>query len=366
MQTSPTPEKRHCPPGRADLATLGAASLAICLVVGMSLLADTAPESETQPSRASRKQALLAKFNVKGLTLDPNEIHAGGPDKDGIPSLTDPNTIAVGKAEFPAQSRIVAVTVKEQTRGYPLAVLTWHEAVNDVLGDVPIAVVYCPLCDSVSVVDRRNDESTVEFGISGLLHNSNVLLYDRKTDALWSQLGLEAVSGPHVGKSLKHLPWQMTTFKRFAKDYPQADILSRKTGHQRDYGRNPYAAYFRSDRLMFTVTRRDKRLKPKTRIVGVKIGDRTRAYPLDNIRKAPDGRLVHKLGSSEIVLKADGDTVSVVKVPEGASAVHTFWFAWAAFHPETSVHGRDDGTRGKATTRPHAQPAIEVINGRAD
>ncbi len=366
MHMNPTSEQRHCRPGRADLAMLGAASLAICLVVGLSLLADTAPESETQPSRASRKQALLAKFNVKGLTLDPNEIHAGGPDKDGIPSLTDPNTLAVGKAKFAEESRIVVVTVNKQTRGYPLPVLNWHEAVNDVLGDVPIAVVYCPLCDSVSVVDRRIGESTVEFGISGLLHNSNVLLYDRKTDALWSQLGLEAVSGPHVGKSLKHLPWQMTTFMRFAKDSPEADVLSRKTGHRREYARNPYAAYFRSDRLMFPIARRDDRLDSKTRVVGVKIGDRTRAYPLETIRKAPDGRLVDKLGSSEVVLKADGDTVSVVKVPEGAPAVHTFWFAWAAFHPETSVHGRDDGASGKATRRPHAQPKSEATNGRAD
>jgi hypothetical protein len=354
MDMNQIPEQRPCRHGGSQLSTVCAATFAICLIVGVAALAvclaDT--ESEPRPTRASRKQALLAKFNLKNLALDPNTIHAGGPDKDGIPSLTDPNTLPVGKAKFPGQSRIVVVTVNKKTRGYPLAVLNWHEAVNDKLGDVPIAVIYCPLCDSVSVVDRRIGKNTIEFGISGLLRNSNVLLYDRRTDALWSQLGLEAVSGPHVGKSLKHLPWQITTFERFAKDYPKADILSRKTGHRRNYARNPYDAYFRVDRLMFPVMHRDNRLEAKARVVGIRLGKTIRAYPLKKIRRRKNGRLVEKLPAGEIVLQADEDSVAVRKVPKKASVVHTFWFAWVAFHPDTEVYGQEPTSQKTPTTAP--------------
>lgn len=352
---APRHTDRGCDEG--GLRVVFAAVAAIGFIVALSPVRVLLGEDAQQASRVSRKRALLGQFNLDGLALDPTDIHAGGPGKDGIPSLTDPETVPVGKADFPGHSRVVVVTVGEAARGYPLAILNWHEAVNDVLGDVPIAVVYCPLCDSVSVMDRRIGESTLEFGISGLLHNSNVLLYDRTTGALWSQLGLQAVSGPHVGTSLTHLPWRITTFERFTKDFPEADILSRRTGHGRNYGRNPYGAYFRSDRLMFPVTRRDNRLAPKTRVVGVKVGDTRRAYPVEDVRKAPDGRLVDKIGSVEIVLRADADTVAVISAPEQASVVHTFWFAWAAFHPDTSVYTPLDHGIGKPETRRQAHPA---------
>jgi hypothetical protein len=321
-----------------------------------SLGADGEQDHRPEGSGADRKSALLAQFNLDDLSLDREDIYAGGPDKDGIPSLTRPKTLPVPKAEYPADARVAVVTVGKETRAYPLAILTWHEAINDVLGDVPIAVIYCPLCDSVSVVDRRLGETTIEFGISGLLHNSNVLLFDRKTDALWSQLGLQAVSGPHVGKALKHLPWRITTFARFRKESPEADIVGRETGHRRDYDRNPYAAYFRTDRLMFPVTRRDVRLKAKTPVVGVKIGGIARAYPVEAIRQANGGQVIDRLGSAEIALKADEDTVSIVKVPEGASVVHTFWFAWAAFHPDTGVHGQKPTSEEASTTAPDTSP----------
>lgn len=322
----------------------------------LSLGADRPQGHRPERSSADRKSALLAQFNLDNLSLDREDIHAGGPGKDGIPSLNRPKTLPVAKAEYPADARVGVVTVGKKTRGYPLAILTWHEAINDVLGDVPIAVIYCPLCDSVSVVDRRLGQTIIEFGISGLLHNSNVLLFDRKTDALWSQLGLQAVSGPHVGKSLTHLPWRITTFAKFRKESPDADIVGRETGHQRDYDRNPYAAYFRTDRLMFPVTRRDVRLKAKTPVVGVKIGDIARAYPVEAIRQADGGQVIDRLGSAEIVLKADKDTVSIVEVSEGASVVHTFWFAWAAFHPDTGVYGQEPTSQEASITAPDTLP----------
>jgi hypothetical protein len=240
---------------------------------------------------------------------------------------------------------MVVVEIAGQVRAYPIHVLNWHEAINDTLGDTPtpdtptptpIAVIYCPLCDSVSVVDRRLGGQTLEFGISGLLHNSNVLLYDRTHNALWSPVGLQAVSGPNVGKSLKHLPWQLTSFAELKKSHPQATVVTTDTGHRRDYSRNPYASYFATDQVMFPVAHKDPRLKPKEPVVGVRVGQQVRAYPLAAIGRAPQRTIQEQIAGQRLVLKMnEAGGVSVEQAPADAQVVHTFWFAWAAFHPQT-------------------------------
>lgn len=280
----------------------------------------------------------LAQFDTKGLTIPRDQIRAGGPPKDGIPSLTNPKTAGLEDAKYADGDRMVVVTVDDATRAYPIKVLNWHEAINDKLGGVPLAVIYCPLCDSASVVDRRMGDDTLEFGISGLLYNSNVLLYDRKHNALWSQVGLEAVSGPHAGESLKHLPWSITTFGQLKKTHPKASVVTTETGHRRNYARNPYARYFANDRLMFPVAHDDDRLRNKEPVVGVQVGNQTKAYAITQIVKG-GGEVTDRLGDHRITLKADdAGNVSVVEAPAEARTVHTFWFAWVAFHPKTELY----------------------------
>lgn len=209
------------------------------------------------------------------------------------------------------------------------------------VGDVPIAVVYCPLCDSVTVVDRRVDGKALEFGVSGLLLNSNVLLYDRTDNALWSQIGLGAISGPHVGQSLKHLSWHITSAGEVRKAHASATVVTTDTGHTRDYSMNPYENYFSDDRLMFPVARRDERLPVKARVVGVRMGDIVRAYPLEAVKAMPDGTLTDLLGPSRLMISADRDGgVRVIEVPPETQVAHTFWFAWAAFQPKTEIFGQ--------------------------
>jgi len=319
------------------IATAGV-SCAVALLVVVTVFAQ--PEAE-QTDRQTARDKPTRPFDTTGLTIPRDQIRSGGPPKDGIPSLTDPKTAAVAKAGFADGDRMVVVTAGGVTRAYPIKVLNWHEAINDKLGETPIAVIYCPLCDSVSVVDRRVDGDTLEFGISGLLYNSNVLLYDRKHDALWSQVGLEAVSGPHAGQSLQHLPWAITTFDDLKRQHPDATVVTTATGHRRDYDRNPYARYFADDRLMFPVAHRDRRLTLKQPVVGVRIGDRARAYPVNRIAEA-EGGLTNRLGDHKITLTADAEgNVAVTDAPAEAKTVHTFWFAWVAFHPKTEVYGDD-------------------------
>ncbi len=285
-------------------------------------------------------------FDWADLKLPRQRILSGGPPKDGIPSLTKPDTVPIAGAPFAPQHRVVGVTVNGESRAYPIAILNHHECVNDELGGAPIAVIYCPLCDSVSVVDRRLGDKTYEFGISGLLFNSNVLLYDRTDNALRSQVGLKAVSGPNAGRSLKHLnDWGIVPLEQWQKEHPNSTVLDTRTGHGRRYNANPYASYFTSDRLMFPAEPHDDRFRNKAPVVGVQSGGLLRAYPIEYLSALADGKLVDTIGESAVELHVDPDSgaVSVVQIPPGAQVVHTFWFAWAAFHPDTQVFGPPAG-----------------------
>ena len=290
------------------------------------------------------RAAVGGGFNFDNLLVPRQEIHHGGPPKDGIPALMNPATVPVADADFlKSDDRVIGVIIDEEARAYPLAILNWHEAVNDELAGAPLLVVYCPLCDSVSVLDRRLDGEIHEFGISGLLYNSNVLLFDRTDDSLWSQLGFSAISGPNAGTSLRHLGWELTTFADWAKRHPESTVLSFDTGHQRNYRSNLYGDYFETDRLMFPVANSDTRLNRKDQIIAVKLGEVVKAYPISEIQRAPDGVVRDTIDGQTIVLEADGQTgaVRVVEAPAKAFVAHTFWFAWVAFEPETEVYRID-------------------------
>jgi hypothetical protein len=241
------------------------------------LHATTRPQ---QPVSLWHPQVLreLLNFNTVNLKLNGDQIYAGGVPKDAIASLTNPKTRAVAQADDMADDqRVLGVIVNGKACAYPLSILNYHEAINDQLGGVPIGVFFCPLCDSVSVVDRRIAGRTLEFGISGLLSNSNVLLYDRSDHALWSQVWMRPVSGPLVGKTLKHInDWQIAPFAALKELYPDATYVTKDTGHNIDYSKDPYRRYFASDKLMFPVEPEDNRYPNKTRMVGIELGQTTR------------------------------------------------------------------------------------------
>ncbi len=285
----------------------------------------------------------LTEFNTNNLAVPAGELLPGGPPKDGIPALVDPEMIDLSAADYlDNESRVVVVDIDGDVRAYPIPILNWHEIVNDVIEGTPVAVVYCPLCDSVSVVDRRLDGEVYEFGVSGYLYESNVLMYDRTDDALWSQVGMNAISGPNAGQSLDHLPWEIMTFAALQDTYPEASVLSRDTGHHRNYAGNPYESYFRSGRLMFPISKEDDRLPKMEPVVGVKAGETVLAYPVSSIVEAEGGVLDDRLQNERLLIEADDSgRVSVVELPSEAQVVHTFWFTWAALHPETEIHNEN-------------------------
>jgi hypothetical protein len=152
-------------------------------------------------------------FIVSNATIQLDDILSGGPPRDGIPAIDNPRFITPSEADFmQGDDEVVSVTFGNETRAYPLRILVWHEIVNDEIAGQPIVVTYCPLCGTAMVFSRRVGARTLDVGVSGLIYQSDVLIYDRQTESLWSQLRMEAVSGSLVESPLTWLPSEQQTW----------------------------------------------------------------------------------------------------------------------------------------------------------
>jgi hypothetical protein len=289
-----------------------------------------------------------------GFVLDPQgidvaEILPGGPPRDGIPALDHPPHVPASESPWPDAADVVGVAWNGEARAYPLAILVWHELVNDTVGGRAILVS----CGTGIVFDRRVDGTdgpngtegaARSFGVSGLLYRSDLLLYDRETESLWSQISSEAVTGPSQGRRLSQLRARIMPLGHWRKAHPHTRVLSRATGHQRDYDRTPYGDYAVSEQLMFPVPS-DRRYHPKTPTLGLRLpGVAARAYPAVEIARA-GGVVEERFGGHSVRVVYEPEAqIFEVQAPSEIEVVEGFWFAWAAFHPETSV-GKPHTTR---------------------
>lgn len=296
---------------------------------------------------------LEQEYSIENLQIPKEQIHTLLP-RDAIPALTDPKMEPASKASWlPDDARIIVVTVGRETIGVPLRVLDWHEIVNTTVGGRAVAVTYCPLCDSAAVFSRelpaggasKEDEKIVlEFGVSGALFNSNVLMYDRRDRGLWSQLGMKAVSGPLAGTTLDTLPFEIVSFGPFKKKHALAQVVSRDTGHERDYFRSPYDRYFSDDSLMVPVAGMGSALPRKTLGVGIAVGEGDTTYswfvPVDAIGS---GKTLHT-PAGEVRLGRNEAGIAVIEAPPQVRTAQTFYYSWSAFYPNTKVVGASEST----------------------
>lgn len=217
-----------------------------------------------------------------------------------------------------------------------------NEVVNDRLGPQAVAITYCPLCGTGMAFDASVGGRDSTFGVSGLLYNSDVLLYDRGTESLWSQLLAKAVTGPLKGTELVAVPLAHTSWAAWRARHPATEVLSTNTGFTRDYERDPYDGYDRIQRLMFDVQHRDTRLPLKEWVLGLRLGGVAKAYPFSVLDKRVDagGRLADRLGTQPIEIRYDRAHRSAEAFDAQGrplAGVTAFWFAWVAFHPRTLV-----------------------------
>ncbi len=222
------------------------------------------------------------KTNTDKRVVDLSELKPAGVGKDGIPAIDRPRFVPPRIADNWLRPRepVIAVHIGRRSKAYPLQILIWHEIVNDQIGDVPIAVTFCPLCYSAIVFDRRIQGKTHTFGVSGFLRHSDMVMYDRRTETLFQQFTGEGLVGDHAGVQLKRLPAQIISFGQFRNSYPNGDILSRRTGYNRSYGRNPYVGYDDIGNSPFLYKGpTDGRLAPMQKLITVSIGETHVAYP---------------------------------------------------------------------------------------
>ncbi len=277
-------------------------------------------------------------FELEPASIPVAEILPGGPPRDGIPALVRPAVLSAAESPWHDDERVVGVVRGGAARAYPIAVLNWHELVNDQLGGEPVLISFCPLCGTALVFDRRIGGRVHTFGVSGLLYQSDLLLYDRETESLWSQIESAAVTGPANGQRLRVLRSELVPWGDWKARHPQTTVLSADTGFRRDYGRSPYGNYAESRELYFPAPV-DRRYHPKMPTLGMRlVGGEALAFPAVEVERS-GGRVARRFEGREVVVRYDPEAqVFHAEAPPEVEVIEGYWFAWAAFHPETAVH----------------------------
>jgi hypothetical protein len=284
---------------------------------------------------------ILAGFDLSIHSVPPEQILGGGPPKDGIPAIDAPRFVRAYEATFLADDdRVIGVVVAGEARAYPIRILNWHEIVNDDIAGKPVAVTWCPLTRTALVYDRQIDGRADTFGVSGKLYQSNLLMFDRTSESLWSQIGAAAVTGSRNGRRLVQLPSIETTWASWRRRHPATLVLSPSTGASRDYDLDPYSGYQARQRMMFPVTPDDRRLAPKEMVVGIAQGGESLAIPFRLLKMRAEP-VALKLAGYQFTVRFDaaGESAEVLRDGRPYPAYTGYWFAWAAFHPGTALWG---------------------------
>ena len=249
------------------------------------------------PARAASDADLIAywkqewpRTDFTRHTVPLQEIQSGGPPKDGIPAIDRPRfeSVAAAARWIDVREPVIALEIGGNAKAYPLSILIWHEIVNDRLADTAIAVTFCPLCNASIVFERRVAGAEVDFGTTGKLRYSDLVMYDRQSETWWQQFNGSGIIGRHAGVALRKIESQIVAFGDFSAAWPDGRVLSRTTGFERPYGRNPYAGYDDIDQSPFLLTTPpDERLPPMERVLSVSAHGVHRVYPFSALARTP-------------------------------------------------------------------------------
>ena len=264
------------------------------------------------------------------MSVDLSMLNQGCSARDCIPSIDNPKYVSTEEASHVADDAIViTLSYKGEYRAYPARVLDHHEIVNDTIAGDPIAITWCPLCGSAVGIHREVGGEITEFGVSGVLYNSDLVLYDRATETLWDQIEARGIVGPLTGVQLDLFPVSMAKWARWRAAHPD-------TGFDYDYAQDHYARYRSSNSLMFPVSNTDERVAAKTVVFGFALTSGTIAYAESLL--VEHGTYRHDLGGIEtaVTLHDDG-SVSMQRNGQLHTPVRLFWFAWFTFHPDTEL-----------------------------
>jgi hypothetical protein len=349
---------------------------------------------ESPPAGASFE--FKTDFSKHSVPYD--EILSGGPPKDGIPAIDSPTFVSVPDADAWLKSvePVIFLQIGDEARAYPIQIFMWHEIVNDIVGDVPVVITFCPLCNTAIAFERTAAGGQVlDFGTTGRLRYSNLIMYDRQTETWWQQATGQAIAGELTGAQLAFRPASIIAWADFKANYPDGKVLSRDTGFSRPYGDNPYVGYddVNSPPFLYRGPATPGELPPVARVLTLDLNGEAVAYPYDILQQVnvvndtAGGTEVVVLWAAGTASALDRDTVAggrdvgaanvyereldgqaltfaldgskIVDNETGSEwdvlgqavsgplagkrltpvvAVNHFWFSWAAFKPETRIY----------------------------
>ena len=353
----------------------------------------TLSPDESPPARAKNE----FKTDFSKHTVPYSEILSGGPPKDGIPALKDPQFVSVADADgwLKPKEPVILVQVGDDARAYPIQILIWHEIANDTVGGEPLVVTFCPLCNTAIAFKRTVNGQVLDFGTTGRLRYSNLIMYDRQTETWWQQATGEAIAGELTGMQLEFYPATIIAWQDFKTSYPDGTVLSRETGYPRDYGHNPYIGYddVNNPPFLYQGPATPDQLPPVARVLTIDLNGEAVAYPYETLEKM--GAVNDTVGGEAVVVfwqagtvspldsattasgrdvgaaaafsrQLDGQTLSFTFVEEkiiddqtksewnilgqaivgelkgkrltSLVSINHFWFSWAAFKPQTRIY----------------------------
>ncbi|KAB2912338.1 MAG: DUF3179 domain-containing protein [Hyphomicrobiaceae bacterium] len=336
-------------PTGAWSVAFGGAAQGLLLAAGIAVGAN---QAAADPSTWRREGWTKTDFSKSRVHW--REFVSGGPPKDGIPSIDRPQfKPAAEDTELTPTEPVVGLEIAGDARAYPLRILIWHEIVNDTVGGIPVAVTYCPLCNSAVVFDRRVPPHVLDFGTSGKLRNSDLVMYDRQTESWWQQFTGEAIVGAFTGTELKLVPARLESFAEFKARHPSGKLLVPNEPRVRDYGRNPYVGYDQSAAPFLYRGDFPKGIEPMARVVVVRTSAGKKAVALELLRKkgklmVDEVELAWRAGQSsalehwQVAKGRDVGTVTAIVRDEQGPARDvpydvTFAFVVHAFHPDVPI-----------------------------
>jgi hypothetical protein len=333
---------------RLERVPRGASLAVVALAGGLLFLAVQGAWSQSDPSWWWRAEWPRTDFEKR--SVDFREIRSGGPRKDGIPSIDDPVFRPVDEVYLPEREPVIGLRIGDDIRAYPLRILMWHEIVNDEVGDVPVVVTFCPLCNAAMVFKRRVEGRVLEFGTTGMLRHSDLVMYDRETESWWQQFLGEAIVGELTGTRLTYLPARIESFAKFRERAPRGRVLVPNDPNARAYGRNPYEGYDGLAKPFLYDGELPEGIAPLERVV--RVGDE--AWSLALVRErgtitAGDIVITWSPGQSsalDAATIAEGFDVGNVTVQrrtgkgelEDVPYSVDFAFAFYAFRPDAPIH----------------------------
>jgi hypothetical protein len=265
-----------------------------------------------------RKNLEWPKTDFSKHIVELNEIHSGGPPKDGIPAIDTPKFISIEKANswLNENEPVIALEKNNEIKAYPLQIMIYHEIVNDTVGGIPVSVTFCPLCNATIVFDRRVNNQVLDFGTTGKLRMSDMVMYDRQTQSWWQQFTGTGIVGNYAGIKLKQFTANIIAYRDFRFAFPNAKVLSRKTGYFRPYGKNPYRGYDKIGDIPFLFNDAiDDRLPAMERVIFIRnIDGQQRLYPFSIFNKQPV--INDEITDLPVVLMSKQGTLSVLDESE--------------------------------------------------